>query len=234
MRYIAVFLILANFAYLGWNLWQEQAAESPGTNEAVTQRPLLNTGLTLVSEYQAAAAEQAAREAEASRLCSLVAGFASLDEANTFIALAGQAGLSARLALSGDSLPSQYRVYLPPASSRSIATITMDGLGERLAEAGVDVETYLITRGLLENAIALGVYEQESAAAEVVAAVEALGYSPKSQDIPRSTGEPQVLLDPGPQARINEAEWLDLTAETPALSRSENVCETLVQARQFQ
>ena len=234
MRYIAVFLVLVNLAYLGWNLSRGQDNRQQAVPAEADSRPLLNTGLTLVSEYQAAAAEQALLDAEANRQCSLVTGFDNVDDALSFVARAEEQGLVASMGLTGDPLPTQYRVYLPPASSRSIATITLDGLIERLAEAELAVESYLITRGVLENAIALGVFDQESEAAEVVAAVQALGYEPQLQDIPRSTGSAQVLLDPGAQSRVEDSEWLDLSAERPALSRSENVCETLVQAPQFQ
>ncbi|GAB5500599.1 MAG: hypothetical protein PsegKO_29100 [Pseudohongiellaceae bacterium] len=234
MRYIAIFLVLANLALLGWNLWRGQTAVSGSQPAQSDTRPLLNTGLTLLSEYQDATAEQQRRDAEANRRCSLVTGFDTVDDAYSFIAEAEQQGLLARLGLTGEALPSQYRVYLSPASSRSIATITLDGLGERLAESGLSVESYLITRGVLENAIALGVYEEQAAAEEVIAAVAALGYDPQLQDIPRSTGDVQVLLDPGERPQVRDTEWLDLTAERPGLSRSENVCETLVQAPQFQ
>jgi len=235
VRYIAIFLVLVNLAYLGWNLWRGSQAEEDGPRSTVAEsRPLLNTGLTLVSEYEQIAAEQARLDAEANRQCSLVTGFDSFDEATSFMALAEQQGLATRIGFTGEPLPTQYRVYLPPASSRSVATIALDGLSERLATAGLEVESYLITRGALENAIALGVFEEQEAAGEVLAAVEELGYQPRLQDIPRATGTVQVLLDPVSRPRIGDAEWLDLTAERPALGRSENVCETLVQAPQFQ
>ena len=47
MRYIVVFLILANLAFFGWN-YRYPLPESP----AVPAQPLINSGLTLVSEFE--------------------------------------------------------------------------------------------------------------------------------------------------------------------------------------
>lgn len=230
MRYIAVFLILLNLAYLGWNLTRPAAepVQSPAP------RPLLNTGLTLLSEYQVASAEQARLNAEAERVCSLVSGFASIDGASIFMDEARGLGLEAALQLSGEPLPSQYRVYLPPSSSRSIATIVLDGLSERLARTDLAVESYLITRGPLENAVALGVFADQDNASAVQEQVRELGYEPLIEEIPRSSGGVEVWLRSPSSRQVDDAEWLDLTAERPALTHSENLCQTLVQAPQFQ
>lgn len=230
MRYIALFLLLLNLVYFGWNL----SRPAPEPVVEPQSRPLLNTGLTLLSEFEADSELQARLNALASRQCSGVSGLSTLDEANEFMAQARAAGLEAALELQGEALESQYRLYLPPASSRSIATITLDGLAERLQQAELEIDSYLITRGLLENAIALGVYEDLSRAQDVRASVAALGYAPEIEEIPRSTGEIRVWLRHPEAERVTEAEWLDLTAERPDLSRSENLCETLVQAPQFQ
>lgn len=230
MRYIAVFLILLNLAYLGWNL----ARPPVGPVQTEAPRPLLNTGLTLLNEYQADAAEQARLNALAERQCTLVSGFASLDGAALFMDEARGMGLEAALQLGGEPLPSQYRVYLPSASSRSIATITLDGLGERLAQTDLGIESYLITRGPLENAVALGVFADQDSARAVQEQVRGLGYEPRIEEIPRSTGGIEVWLRAPSSQRVEDAEWLDLTAERPALTRSENLCQTLVQAPQFQ
>lgn len=230
MRYIAVFLILANLAYLGWNLTRPQL-DRPEQTEA---RPLLNTGITLLEEYRRDEQQQNEINARAEQQCSRVSGFLSLDEAESFIADARRAGLLAGLQLLGEPLPSNFRVYLPPASSRSIATITLDAISELLIAEGQEIESYLITRGLLENAVGLGVYEDEAVATSVADQVRALGYEPVVEEIRRSNGGIEVWLRSASETRINDPEWLDLTAERSNLSRSENLCETLVQAPQFQ
>ncbi len=233
MRYIAIFLLIANLAYVFWSVTRPPAAAGPAGEEGSGDRPLLNTGITLVSEFAAQAAEQAELNAEADARCTRITGFASIDAANSLLIDVQQTGYSGGLALTGEPLPSQYRVYLPPASSQSIATITLDGLSERLSAADLQIDSYLITRGTLSNGIALGVFNDESNALRVQSEVAALGYEPRIEEIPRSTGEIGVWLLNPQSAPLNEAEWLDLSAERPGLIRSENLCQTLVQASQF-
>jgi len=168
MRYIVIFLIFANIAYFGWQL-AFPAPPLPATVAA--PRPLLNQGLVLLSEFneQAAAnaSAQAIEQAAAARHCYLAGDFPSLDDANIFQQRLVAAGHRAQLNMAGEPLDPRYRVYLPPASSREIATITLDGLSERLASQGLQIETYVITRGPLENAIALGVISRHEVAASV-------------------------------------------------------------------
>ncbi len=233
MRYIAVFLLLANLGYLGWNLLNPR---EPAAGRMFGQpvQPLLNTGIITLAEFQNDSALQAELNAQSEQQCSLVAGFQSVEEAELFLVEARGAGHLGALQLFGQSLPSHFQVYLPPASSRSIATIVLDGLSERLAGENLNIESYLITRGALENAVALGIYEDEASARAVSEQIEALGFTPEMDEIRRTDGEIEVWLRPVSQQRVNDSEWLDLSTERPNLTRTENLCETLVQAPQFQ
>lgn len=229
MRYVAICLLMANLAYFAWTLLQPD--ETGLVNPGARQDNLLNTGITLLSEYQPGTA---GIDAQAQPLlCSRVSGLESVDAANSLMNSARQRGLQAQMELTGQSLPAQYRVYLPPASSRGIAAITLDGLGERLAAENLAIETYLITRGPLENAVALGVFSELENAQRVRNQVRDLGYEPEIEEIPRSAGELLVWLKPTTSERVEESEWLDLSAERPALSRSENLCQTIALPTQF-
>lgn len=224
MRYIALFLLLANIGYFAWLRFDTQpVSELPPP----APRPLLNTGLTLVSEYE----EQLAALPQLS--CFTVASFATNDDASSFIAELDELAYDARLHLSGEPLSPQYRVFLPPASSRGIATITLDSLSESLAQAEMEIETYLITRGMLENGIALGVFSERDNAETALSAVQGLGFAPQIEEIPRSTGEIQVQLEMLQQDLLENPAWLDLTLDRPDLTITENLCETIAQGTQF-
>ncbi len=230
MRYIAVFLLLVNIGYFGWN----QTHTDPVTLvQPAVDRPLLNTGLMLISEYNRQAQQQTRINEDAARLCSVISGFANVDDANSFIMLAQQGGLGVLLNLTGDPLDPQYRVFLPPVSSRTIATTTLDGLSERIGQAGMEIETYIITRGLLENAIALGLFVDVDSATRVRNRVLALGYNVEIEEIPQSTGDIQVLLKPLDSSQIENSQWLGLAVDRPYLNRTENLCETIAQGTQF-
>jgi len=226
MRYTVVFLMMANLAFFGWN-YRNPLPESP----AVPAQPLINSGLTLVSEFE----EQTGFAAlEARRQCSLVSGFESADDAKNFMAQARTLGFQAFLTGSRATSRSQYQVFLPPTASTEIARLTLADLAQRVVEAGLEVETYLITRGELQNAVALGIFDSATEAVVLRDQVSGLGYSPQIQQFDAFVSRVQVWLRAPESERINELEWLDLTGERPNLSRAENLCQTIAQASQFQ
>ena len=224
MRYIAIFLLVANIGYFSWVRY---AAKPIVPRVISAPRPLLNSGLTLISEYEAQLAAQPALN------CFTIGDFSTMDDASSFIAEMGEAAFASNVVLSGDPLSLQYRVFLPPASSRGIATIALDALSEGLIAADIESEIYLITRGMLENGIALGVFSELGDAQALRNGVQGLGYAPQIEEIARSTDEIQVQLQVLEQFVLENLAWLDLTAGRPNLIITENLCETIAQGTQF-
>lgn len=226
MRYIVIVLLLGNLGYFVWNYYQE-----PVVVLEADPRPLLNTGLTLLTEYDQ---QQALAEQQANKICSVVTGFADTEEAGLFMEEARAQNLSSYLHFVNPEELLQYRVYLAPTPSREIANLTLDDISGRLDEAELDIDIYLITRGELENAVALGVYDSASRAIQIQDQIAALGYSPEIEQIGEIQGEIQVWLRPADSERVNMPEWLDLTGDRANLTRVENTCQTIAQASQFQ
>ena len=230
MRYIVIFLFIANLGYFGWQLY---FPTPPLPADEAVPRPLLKQGLILLREFNQQAAALEEENAMTARVCHLVGDFNSVDDANSFLNLVEARGYLAELHLGGESLPPLYRVYLPPASSREIATITLDGLSERLNRESLRVELYLITRGLLENAVALGVFSELESAQNVRDQVTELGYIVEIEEIPRSTEAPQLVLAKSDFTPLDTAEWLEFAGDRPDLGYSEILCETIAQGVQF-
>lgn len=224
MRYIVSFLLLANVGYFFWVRYVAEPIVPPVTS---TPRLLLNSGITLIREYETQLAPQPAMN------CFTIGNFSTMDDASSLIAEMGGAAFASNVVLSGVPLSSQYRVFLPPASSRGIATITLDALSEGLIAADVESEIYLITRGILENGIALGVFPELGDAQAMRKVVQGLGYAPQIEEISRSTDEIQVQLQVLEQFVLENPAWLDLTAGRPNLIITENLCETIAQGAQF-
>ena len=224
MRYVVITLVLLNVVHLGWNLgWplSEPDAREP--------RSLLNSGLTLVSEFDASSLRS-----EAGRVCSLVSGFENEAEAADFMAEAIRRGLDAAYAAVQSARDRQYRVFLPPTPSVEIARLTLEDLAARLEAADVTANIALVSSNDGQNAIALGRFDSATAAVSLRDRILELGYSPQ---IERILPEPEMLklwLRPPQSGRIEAPEWLDLTRERPNLSRVENLCQTIAQPTQFQ
>ena len=220
MRYIAIFLLMANIVYFSWIRYSDPLITVP---VASTPGLLLNSGLTLVSEY----------EAQHALNCFTIESFNTIDDASSFIAEMGEAAFSSNVNLSGDPLSSEYRVFIPPASSLEIATITLNELRESLIAAKLEVKSYLIARGVLENGIAMSVFSQLGDAEAARNAIRRLGYTLEIEEIPRSTGKIQVQLQVLERYVLENPTWLDLTGGPLNLTITENVCETIAQGSQF-
>ena len=226
MRYVVITLVLLNLLHLAWNLgWplSEPDAREP--------RSLLNSGLTLISEFDSFSLQA---QSEAERVCSLVSGFENEAEAADFMAEAIRRGLDAAYAAGQSGRDRQYRVFLPPTPSVEIARLTLQDLAARLEAADVTANIGLVSSGDGQNAIALGRFDSATAAVSLRDRILVLGYSPQ---IERILPEPEMLklwLRPPQSGRIETPEWLDLTRERPNLSRVENLCQTIAQPSQFQ
>ena len=220
MRYIAIFLLMANIVYFSWIRYSDPPITLP---VASTPRLLLNSGLTLVSEY----------EAQHALNCFTIESFNTIDDASSFIAEMGEAAFSSNVNLSGDPLSSEYRVFVPPTPSLEIATITLNELRESLIAAKLEAKSYLIARGMLENGIAMGVFSRLGDAEAARNAIQRLGYTLEIEEIPRSTGKIQVQLQVLERYVLENPTWLDLTGGPLNLTITENVCETIAQGSQF-
>lgn len=236
MKYIAIFLLLANIGYFSWLNFGADPIKRLAFSGS-EDRPLLNDGMILLVEYQARVAEEEVIAAQLyelnSRVCLSVNNFVNFDDAVDFADSAVGLGLSPSQQLLGVVQPSQYRVFLPPASSRAVATITLEGLNKRATEAELAIESYLITRGSLENGIALGVFASLDASIGVQLALGNLGYSPQIQELPQSDGGVVVYLSGSGSLSLESEAWLDLSAERTYLIATENLCETIAQGAQF-
>jgi len=230
LKYIAVFLVLVNLGYLAWLNFGATPVAPVGFSEP---KPLLSNGMILLSEYQSRLLEEGLILAAQNRMCLLVTGFSNFDDAISFEDAASKRGLSTSRQLLGNLQASQFRVYLPPATSRAIAAITLDTLSDHAAEADLSIEIFLITRGLLENSIALGVLPSLAEAEGIKAALISLGYSPVIQELPQSDQGIAIQLGSESSLSLESSDWLSLIEQRSYLNALENLCETIAQGTQF-
>lgn len=230
LKYIAVFLVLANLGYLAWLNFGATPVEPIGFSEP---KPLFSDGMILLSEYQSRILAENLMLAAQNRMCLSVTGFSNFDDALSFEDAASNRGLSTSQQLLGNLQASQFRVYLPPAHSRAIAIITLDALSERAAEADLTIEIYLTTGGLLENSIAFEVLPTLAEAEDIKAVLVSLGYSPLIQELPQSDQGIAIQLGSENSLSLESSDWLALVEQRSYLNALENLCETIAQGAQF-
>ena len=151
----------------------EGLAETPaGASEAAAgaEREGEDRVLTL---RESAGAEDAAPR---SGICARAEGFEDLDAvAGAVQWLRARGAEIVAVRLEEDRSIKSYRVYLPPFPSRAKAAETVREIQER----GVR-DVAVIGEGVLKNGVSFGVYRDEENMRRRVAALEALGYSPRS------------------------------------------------------
>ena len=221
MRYIALTLLLLNLAYLAWNFWQRSQTEVPVVL-IETEEP--GARLRLLSERETDAERAAPVAAEAAALCSRLGEFPSVEDANLFIKEARALNLQAELWVDGSLLAPQYRVYLPPYSSREIAALSLNALQEDPRVTELALETYLITRGELANGIGLGIFAERNTAETLMEALSGLGYEVRLGEVPRAEGRIFVLLSEAQIMALDPQIRAQLMLDRPYLDASENVC----------
>ncbi|MEX2129864.1 MAG: SPOR domain-containing protein [Pseudohongiellaceae bacterium] len=221
MRSIALTILLINLAYLAWIVWDRQQSSSPTT---VIDPGPAGTSLLLLSESNIDDPQGQAENPASARLCTRAGVFPTLEDANQLIEEARRMGLDARLSLEGRMQPPQYRVYLPPYVSRDSAAQSLNTLQTNPAVVELLIESYLITRGDLENGIAFGVFADLADAEAVRDQLDALGYPVQMGEVPTAEGPVFVLLNDRETGPVSAQIWAQLVLDRPYLSHSENVC----------
>ncbi|MFM1897738.1 MAG: hypothetical protein RLZZ385_2812 [Pseudomonadota bacterium] len=231
MRWIVATLFIANLVMLAWGIGSDRQS-APVAQGSPARDQVAPAGLRLLSEGHVSSTAAPSPPAGAGR-CIQLSGFDNLEDALYFISQLQAEGINGQVLLRGVTLEPQYRVYLPPFSSRDIATLTLETLQQLRQERGLSFESYLITRGPLENGIAFGVFALEAEAEALADTLRGLSLAALTGTVPRSEGAVLVELTTDENNRISEDLWQELVLDRPAIARSENVCETIAQANQF-
>ena len=125
---------------------------------------------------------------------------AAADEAAEWMRSAGAEAVEVRH--EEQQVIKNYRVYLPPASSREAAT----AIAGELREKGVG-DIWIITKGPQANGISLGVFRNKSYMSRRVAELEALGYSAITTANMKSVTEYAVEARAGSDRSAFEVAW---------------------------
>ncbi len=224
MRWILLALLLLNMALFAC-LWRlSPAVEQSGIGNSSDESP----ALMLLDEVQTAPVALPLRPP------ALVAGESvpACYELGPFLDLADAQQFNLEYK---DSFPAQidnrqvqtrvdYRVYLPPYLSRDAAETALSELRAKLQAAGVAIDTLLITRGDLENGVALGLFAEQRNALNVESRLSRLGYEVLIIEEPRTQEQlwiSLIELRNGPRLR---PQWSVIQQQRPYLQRLEKLC----------
>jgi hypothetical protein len=231
MRNIIITLILANIIFLVFTLW---APPQTGSRTEVSRARGMIPALQLLSEISTqgftevgASAQEPGNPgyaAQGDTACLSIEGFTNLEDATEFTVLTAALDLEVELRLTGDLLGPHFRVFLGPFPTREEASSALDALKQRTETEREQVDSYLITRGALENGIAFGVFARQAEAQELQARLDRLGLAAEIDEVPRTDGEVSVVISETEMTEFSEAIWTQILLDIPYLSRRQILC----------
>ncbi len=213
MRTFVILLLLANLAYLGWNLAVRQDSPPAPLLGPATQA---GSTLQLVSEVPLPEIPTTAPQS-----CISLGVFNNTGESDFLVSALLERGMQARAELVETEQSRGFRVFMPPFNSPAAARQTLDTLQ---AEG---IESFIITTGNLSGGISLGVFSQQSLAIALQERLAGAGYATSIEEVVTAGNEIWVTIEGLSQALLEGSELLDLLTEGLDLEVVEKPCEII-------
>ncbi len=213
MRTFVILLILANLAYLSWNIY------SPRESEPVMVRTpgrQASRSLELLSEVE----KLAMPELIEPLTCISLGVFNNTTESDFLVSALLERGFQASAELLPSVETANFRVYMPPFNSETAARQTLQTLQEN------EIESFIISSGELSGGISLGLFSQQALALALQERLAGQGFATSIQNIVTANNEIWVTIKGLSQALLEGSELLDLLSEGLELEVKEKPCET--------
>lgn len=234
MRWALLFLVAANVMLFTW--FQFNGDPEGGPDENLQGLPSRGEGiasLELLSETEAAASgiegqataevspEPAARQAP---MCWMLGPMPEEVTAKQVLMRFENQAVPAELRVIEEIIGLDYLLYMGPFASRAESLAKLNEL------QGAGVDSFLITRGSLAEAISLGLYSRRSKAEIARDSFGEQGYAAQIRENER-TGTQQWLVIPMASAeKLDIPFWNELDMDFNGLERKQNWCAAIASA----
>lgn len=216
MRWVFFVLFVANVALLVWRYGLGLPAQYLGEPPRATwERPVGVKKVLLKGESAETASSE---ESPLEQLCTWVGPFAEQAAAQTFIeriaALDVMSALKKQELTAGDG----YQVYLAPLKTRTAAKILLMELQQK------KIDSYIISKGELENAISLGIYSDLTLAQKRLTDINAMGYEPLLKSYKHTLPQYWVSVEESEVQKIGKSAWHRIVEDQFKLSEKQKFC----------
>jgi len=219
MRTFLILLLIANLAYLGWNL---SRGDQDRPVASVPPTAAAGKSLQLLEEVaESRFPEEPVAPLEQPATCIALGVFDNTEESDFLVSALQERDMQARVELLQAGETSSFRVYMPPFNANTAARQTL----EALQADGLD--SFLITTGDLAGGISLGLFSQEASALGLQESLAAQGYATSIREVVTSSNEIWVTIEGISQDLLQGSELLDLLSEGLELEVIEKPCETI-------
>jgi hypothetical protein len=249
MRGVVLGLLLSNLLFWGWEVLLDQNAGGE-----VVQRPTNGSSrnaqtIRLVSEVDAdvlvrfpalntggadVGLNSGVGLSENPLNCFEIGPFDNLVDAQDFIdSQSIQTPMAPELRRTPAPGSAVFRVYLPPQESRELAADKLEELRGAFDAHSLNIDSFLVVRGEMENSIALGVFAEQRNALNVQQQLAELGYAVTIQPEQQYLEEAWVTV----QGAVSEPDSTRLRDEIDVPGTDiriiEKLCETIAHDSQF-
>lgn len=239
MRWVLILLLTLNVCYLLWE-WLQAAPERESRPElpAVPQVELLGEvreeGAVPASrgpDDEEPAGDESTPVADSAR-CARIGPFSD-QQARSAFADRLDSGLPLESGSSERVVDTLYRVYLPPYPDREAAVEANEQLRQALEEQGLEIDSFVISSGELDDGISLGVFGQQENARTVRERMQELEYPVRIREESRTETDFWLLARGGEAVTELSQRWSQLSVGGDSPQLTENLCETIAPNSDF-
>jgi hypothetical protein len=229
MRWVLLFLVAVNAGYFSWQMLQgglpgaEKSDVDAAVDSAVDQ-----PRLRLLAEVPGAAGlNEKAREAQRAastanaRMCWLLGPLPEEVTAKQILMRFQGQGIDARLQELEAVTSLEYLVYTGPYPSRSEALSSLRDMQSK------QLDSFVITRGELTDAISLGLFTSRRQVEQAVAELAELGYAAKSRESERVELQHWLVMPVTEAQNLGASFWQELESDFNHLDRQQKRCDTI-------
>ncbi len=231
MRWVLAFLVAANIAYWVWHLSQTDVVnDAPSGIDAVIDSN--SDTLELLSEMDPAVIAKKAIKVvppevgrdEAQALCWILGPFKEEVTAKQVLLRFQALGLPVTLRNIEGITSLDYLVYIGPYVSRA------DALGKLRMLQELQIDSFLITRGSLNDAISLGLFPKRSQAEALAEELAEMGYEVKIREDKRSEVQQWLIVPVVAAAELSIGFWQELELDFAGIDRQQKWCDAIASA----
>ena len=241
MRWILIVLLMCNGVYFVWHSYMvSNESLSPGTPLAQRggtvqtkivllqespQLALLDAtvagSVTALPDDNADDDSQVMQIQEPPAVCWLVGPFKEMVSGKQIVGRMEALDISMELtSMTTEGLP-DYWVHLTPQSSRREAIKLLRELQAK------KIDSFLITKGELENGISLGFFTQKKRAQKVFSARVKQGYKAIIKEVPRTLTQIWAVFDTGKYGEFTNELWEKIKEGNSGIERRKNFCDKI-------
>ena len=224
---------MCNGIYFLWHIYLQGAGENPSEKPAFQgddggsgQITLLNeqgeVGISAISSGSGnGAGDRDINQSSFREVCWMIGPFKEEITGKQVIGRLAAMDISLSLTSLEVAGAPDYWVHLEPQVSRKAAIKLLRELQTK------NIDSFLITKGELENGISLGFFTRSSLAQQVYEERLKQGYTAKIKEVPRTLTQIWAVFNTGEYGKFSDELWEKIKGVNKGLERRKNYCDTI-------